>query len=155
MTSSSADLRQWPRPAVSIMVFRDDQVLLGQRSKAPMRGIWSLPGGRIEPGETVHAAGLRELAEETGVVAEIVGQAGTRDIIQTNEEGVLTAHYVLSVLIGRWLDGEAIADSDCMDVAWVPVGSLESWDLTDGTAQLVRETYESRATWIDRPGEAL
>ena len=57
----------------SIAVFKGDTVLLVQRARAPFRGLWSLPGGSIEPGESAREAALRELKEETGITAEIEG----------------------------------------------------------------------------------
>ena len=57
----------------SIAVFKGDTVLLVQRGRAPFRGLWSLPGGSIEPGESAREAALRELKEETGITAEIEG----------------------------------------------------------------------------------
>ena len=154
MTSNDTAGDDWPRPAVSVMVFRDDTVLLGQRAKPPYSGIWSLPGGRIEPGETVRDAGLRELAEETGVVAELNGQAGAHDIIIRDETGALITHYVLTVLVGRWLYGQPVAGSDCCAALWVPVKDLEGYEMTDGTAELIRTTFRTRRAPLDRPDEA-
>ena len=57
----------------SIAVFKGDTVLLVQRARAPFRGLWSLPGGSIEPGESAREAAFRELKEEAGITAEIEG----------------------------------------------------------------------------------
>lgn len=131
----------WPRPAVSVMVFHDDRVLLGQRAKPPLRGVWSLPGGRIEPGETVEVAGLRELAEETGVAGKIIGHAGSRDVIQHDADGVVAVHYVITVLVARWVSGVPCAASDCLDARWTALDNLQDLELTAGTADLIRSTW--------------
>jgi 8-oxo-dGTP pyrophosphatase MutT (NUDIX family) len=65
-----------PTLAASAACFRDGKVLIAKRIKPPL---WSLPGGRIEPGETPEAAAARELMEETGVTAEIVAGGGARE----------------------------------------------------------------------------
>ena len=98
------DLR--PVPAVGVVCFRADHVLLIRRGTPPKQGEWSLPGGRVEPGEPVRAAALRELKEETGVEAELLGLV---DVVDANNvfsvqvaEGALEAHWlVMAYFIGR------------------------------------------------------
>lgn len=130
-----------PRPGASAAIFRDGKVLLGQRSKPPLRGVWSLPGGHVEPGETVLQAAARELAEETGIEAEFLGIVGIRDVILRNREGLLRAHYVLTVFYGRWQSGEAIAGDDCLGVQWADPADLGAIELTQGTADTIAEAH--------------
>ncbi len=136
------------------MVFRDNLVLLGQRAKPPLQGVWSLPGGHIEPGETVAKAGLRELMEETGVSARITGHAGTRDIIQCDAGNVVVVHYVLTVLVGEWCSGEPMPASDCLAAQWVPVEQLGRFSMTDGTADLIRRVQSGGMMHLDGVDEA-
>ena len=128
----------WPRAAASTAVFRDGHVLLVERGKGPRRGIWSLPGGHIEPGETAREAALRELHEETAVTAEITGLVDVHDVIFRDEGGALTVHYVLTVYWGRWSGGEPRAGSDSADARFVPLSEVGRYALTPGAASLIR-----------------
>jgi 8-oxo-dGTP diphosphatase len=112
-------------------------VLLVERGKGPSRGIWSLPGGHIEAGETARAAALRELHEETGVEAEIAGLADVHDVIHRDASGVLSVHYVLTVFWGRWTAGEPRAGGDSADARFVPLADIGRYTLTHGAAALI------------------
>ncbi len=82
-----ADSMSKPVLAASIAVFREGKVLLAQRGKAPARGLFSLPGGRIEPGERMAEAVLRELQEEVGLSAEIAGFVDHVEHIEHGPDG--------------------------------------------------------------------
>lgn len=133
----SSQSSPFPRPGVSVAVFRNNEILLVQRGKLPLRGIWSLPGGHIEPGETVLAAAHRELAEETGIEANLWGVADVVDVIHRNDDGSLRVHYVLTVFYGTWLAGDAKAASDAMDARWVLPERIDELTTTDGAVRLV------------------
>lgn len=104
-----------PIPAVGVVCFRGDEVLLIRRGRPPRAGQWSLPGGRIEPGERALDAALRELAEETGVQAEILGLIDVVDGLFPDH------HYVLIDYAARWLSGEPVAGDDAAEAAFVPL----------------------------------
>ncbi len=111
-----------PVPAVGIVCLRGDAVLLIRRGKPPRAGEWSLPGGRIEPGERVTEAALRELAEETGVTARITGLIDVVDGI-FSEAGL---HYVLIDYAAEWVSGEPIAGDDALEARFVPLDQVEA-----------------------------
>ncbi|MEL7543580.1 MAG: NUDIX hydrolase [Pseudomonadota bacterium] len=144
MSTNETSAPPMPRPGVSVMVFKGDQVLLGQRGKPPRAGLWSLPGGRIEPGETVVDGGARELFEETGVRARIKGVVAVRDSIERTASGDVAWHYVLSILVAEWDAGHAIAASDCVAVRWSTVAELDGLAMTEGTAALIRDVAALR-----------
>ena len=100
-----------PTPAVGVVCLRGDQVLLIRRGAPPRRGEWSLPGGRIEPGERAVDAALRELREETGVQARLTGLIDVVDGLFP-EAG---RHYVLIDYTAEWIAGEPIAGDDAAD----------------------------------------
>ncbi|WP_150287930.1 NUDIX hydrolase [Rhabdaerophilum calidifontis] len=108
-----------PVLAASIAVFRDGRVLVARRARAPALGLWSLPGGRIEPGERMAEGALRELAEEVGVTAEIVGFVDHVEHIEHDPAGLLRAHAVIAAFAGRWIAGEPTPSAEISDIRWV------------------------------------
>ena len=134
----------WPRCAASAAVFRGSTVLLVQRGKGALRGLWSLPGGHIEPGETARAAAVREVAEETSVEAEIAGLVDVHDVIVRGGDGALIAHYLIAVFCGRWLAGEPEPGADELAARFVPIAHIDDaahYRLTDGAAALIHRAW--------------
>ena len=129
----------WPRGAASAAIFRGAEVLLIERGKGgAFQGLWSLPGGRIEPGEPARAAALREIREETGVVAELAGVLDIHNVIRRDPAGHLASHYLLAVFYGRWVSGEPIAGDDASAARFVPLDAVHELLMTDGAASFVR-----------------
>ena len=127
-----------PQACVSICVVRNGQALLAQRSRPPLDGLWSLPGGRIEWGETLHEAALRELAEEAGVDAEIRMLLDSVDVIRRDSANHVLDHYVLTTFGAIWRAGEPVAGSDAAAVRWVDADGLDDLPMTPGTAGIIR-----------------
>jgi 8-oxo-dGTP diphosphatase len=118
-----------PVPAVGVVCLRGDNVLLIRRGTPPRVGEWSLPGGRIEPGEGVRAAALRELREETGVEARLIGLIDVVDGVFPDAG----RHYVLIDFAAEWLSGEPTAGDDAAEAAFLPVSealTLVAWSET-------------------------
>ena len=121
----------------SIAVFKGDTVLLVERARAPFRGLWSLPGGSIEPGESASEAALRELKEESGTTAKIEGVVENVELAVTDDDGrPLT--WRLAMFYGRYAGGSLQPGSDASDANWVAIADLEELSLTEGTASLIR-----------------
>ncbi len=131
---------------VSMCVVKDNKVLLAKRGNPNGYGLWSFPGGHVGQGEPLRDAALRELAEETGVNAEIVKLLDTIDIIHRDAAGEIEAHFILSVFLGSWIGGEAIADSDASDVKWVSADEAAQLQTTPGTAELVEASIRQFIT---------
>ena len=127
-----------PQAGVSVCVVRDGRALLVQRSRQPLRGLWSLPGGHIEWGETLREAALRELAEETAVEADICMLLDSVDVIHRDQAGAIQYHYVLTTFGATWRAGEARAGSDAAAVCWTASDDLDGLPMTPGTDQLIR-----------------
>ena len=120
---SFAGSRAYPsRPflAASVAVFRGGRVLLAERAVPPGARCFSLPGGLVEPGETLREAALRELREETGVEAEIVGFNDHVEVVERDAEGRVAAHFVVASFVGRWIAGEGDAGPEALTTLWVP-----------------------------------
>jgi 8-oxo-dGTP diphosphatase len=132
----------WPRCGTSAAIFRDGEVLLVERAKGELKGLWSLPGGHIEPGEPVRAAALREVREETGVTAELAGLLDIHEVVRRNAAGDLLAHYLLVVWYGRWVGGEPAAASDAAAARFVPLDALDALPLTEAAPDFVRRAWE-------------
>jgi 8-oxo-dGTP diphosphatase len=131
-----------PRPVlgVSVSVWRGDQVLLVRRGKAPSEGLWAPVGGRVEWGETLEAAALREVREETGVTCEIVGFTQLREMISV--DGDVPYHVVLAVFAARWISGAAVAGDDAEAVAWVDFHTLSDDGLVEGVIPYIAATRD-------------
>ncbi len=125
-------------PGVSVCVFRDDDVLLVERGKAPGIGRWAPVGGAIETGETAEAAALREVAEETAVEIRLVGRVGTREIVAP-AEGTSAARIIrLEVFAARWIAGEPVAGDDAAAARFVGLAAIEDLPLMPGVAPWIR-----------------
>ena len=123
-----------PVPAVGVVCLRGDSVLLIRRGTPPRLGEWSLPGGRIEPGERAVDAALRELREETGVEAEITGLIDVVDGLFP-EAG---RHYVLIDYAARWVSGEPVAGDDALEARFVALDEVESLIEWSETRRIIR-----------------
>lgn len=104
-----------PVPAVGVVCWRGDEVLLIKRGRAPRLGEWSIPGGKVNRFESLHDAALRELLEETGVVAEIGPLLAVYEIIEPQ------FHYVLIDYAAIWLSGEPRAGDDADEARFMPL----------------------------------
>lgn len=136
----AADPRSYPaRPmlAVSTAVFRDGCVLLARRGRPPLAGIWSLPGGLVERGERLAEAAAREVMEETGIEAEIVGPAATVEVIRRDAAGRVVRHFVVMSYAGRWIAGEPAATEEASEFAWVLPGAYDGRPMTEGLEEVI------------------
>ncbi|RTZ45723.1 NUDIX domain-containing protein [Candidimonas sp. SYP-B2681] len=130
-----------PVPAAVAAVIRGGDILLVRRAHQPNAGKWALPGGKIKFGESIETAVLRELFEETLVVAEVRQVFNAVDIFDKNEDGALRQHFILIAVLCRWVSGEPQARDDALEARWFPVAGLASSNLvlSVGVAQVVQQ----------------
>ena len=135
------------RPAigVGVVVWKDGKVLLIRRGKSPMRGRWSLPGGRQELGETAREAAVREVREETGVEIRLGALLDVVDTIRRDDSGAVTLQYTLVDFDADWIAGEPHAASDAERAVWADPDDLAPYRLWSETLRIVALSQEWRA----------
>lgn len=124
-----------PQVAVSAAIFRGDRILLVRRARSPARGYYSLPGGRVEFGETLHAALHREVDEETALKIEIVGLAGWREVVPGAGGG---GHYLIMSFAARWISGEPVLNDELDDFRWLAPDALGDLKVTGGLQEVIQ-----------------
>jgi 8-oxo-dGTP diphosphatase len=126
-----------PEVCVGAVVCRGDQILLVQRANPPQAGRWSLPGGRVELGETLVAAVMREIMEETGLVIEV------DRFLEAVERISDTHHFVILDYLARPVDAgaEPVAATDAAAALWVRRDQLADMDLADQLLEFLRQHH--------------
>lgn len=123
-----------PEVAVGAIARQDDELLLIRRGHGPAAGEWSIPGGRVEHGEPLAAAVLRELAEETGLDAICGPLVGWVERISAEY------HYVILDFEVTIMDRrEPVAGDDAAEARWVPVSDVAELNLVDGLAEFLHD----------------
>lgn len=123
-----------PVVAVGAVAVRDGELLLVRRGHGPAAGTWSVPGGRVEHGETLHEAVVREVAEETGLSVVVDGFLDWVERIDDGSDWPDGAHFVILDFAVTPLDPDqpVHAGDDAAEVAWVPLADLTDYQLTPG-----------------------
>jgi 8-oxo-dGTP diphosphatase len=130
--------RPTPELAVSAAIFRAHEVLVVRRAGAPAKGLWTLPGGRVEVGETLVEAVHREVMEETALTVEVIGLAGYREIILPQAVGERGRHFVILPFAARWISGAAVLNDELSDGSWMDVESVAGLQTTEGLLDILR-----------------
>lgn len=139
MTSRSYPDR--PFLAVSAAIIRDGRVLIVRRSNPPAHGLYTLPGGVVETGETLTEALIREIDEETGLAIEPVGLAGYREAILRDKDGRTERHFVILCFAARWRAGEPRLNAELHDATWMRPEELQGLKTTEGLPEIVADAF--------------
>jgi 8-oxo-dGTP diphosphatase len=140
-----ADERSYPaRPilAVSAAILRDGKVLLARRARGAAMGLFSLPGGVVEIGETLVEAVVREVREETSLTIEPIALAGYREAISRDHQGRIERHFVILPFAARWLAGEASLNEELSEARWLHPAEIAGLPTTEGLAEIVATAFE-------------
>ena len=127
----------------AVVVDRGGRVLLIRRAKAPGLGQWTLPGGRVEHGESNEGAVVRELAEETSLRVRVVAPLG---VVAIEREGFRYAIHEYLCALAEGSQPEPRAGDDAAEARWVPRSDVESLGVrADAQAVIDRGLAEARA----------
>lgn len=124
-TQPSTPVVSQPILAVSAALIRNDQVLFVRRRHAPSAGMLALPGGKVEAGETLEEAVVRELLEETSIHAKPLRLLTTVDAIRRDPTGALSSHHVIISFLCEWLSGSEKAGSDASELLWLDLDAMQ------------------------------
>jgi ADP-ribose pyrophosphatase YjhB (NUDIX family) len=129
----------YPRVGVGAIVLHEGRVLLVKRGRAPALGIWSVPGGLVDLGETTVDAARREVEEECGLQVRIAGLVGVLDRVTRDAEDRVRYHWVLVDYLAFPESNDTItAGSDAAEARWVTLDEVERLPITDGLVDMIR-----------------
>ena len=131
----------FPQVAVGAVVFKDDKVLMVKRSNPPAKGMWAVPGGKINPGETMQQALIREIKEETGLDIEVREIVYVFDVIQYDDNDHISFHYVIIDFSCELQGGKLKAGDDALEVRWVSKKDLNQMNINEKTKTMLLEEF--------------
>lgn len=128
-----------PIVGVGALVIKDGRVLLVKRGVEPNKGLWSIPGGTLELGETLKEGAEREILEETGIVIEAGEPFYTFDFFERDEKGLVKYHFVIVDLLGKYISGEPNGGDDAQEARWIRPQELSTLPVSKNTLRLLKK----------------
>jgi ADP-ribose pyrophosphatase len=122
-----------PKVGVGAIVIKEHKVLLVRRGVAPSKGLWTIPGGALELGETLQKGTEREILEETNIIIKAKQPVYTFDYLEKDTSGRFRFHYVIVDLLADYIRGEANAADDALEARWVSAERLKNLSLSQNT----------------------
>lgn len=132
-----------PLVGVGVLIRRGDSILLVKRRNEPGRGLWSIPGGVLELGETLEAAAKREAKEETGVEIAVDSLLDVYNLIKNDEAGRIRYHYVLINYLAHYVEGELELNDESSDIKWVKLDELNRYQATKTLSRLLKKLADT------------
>jgi len=133
--------REYPdRPVVGVgaVVIRDGKVLLIKRGVAPSRGLWAVPGGSLELGETLQQGAEREILEETGITIRAREPVCAFDFFERDPDGRIRFHFVIVDLAADYIRGDVKGADDALEARWLAPGDLDHLPVSKNTLKLLQ-----------------
>lgn len=133
-----------PLVGVAAVVIEGSKVLVVKRGTEPDKGLWGLPGGLVELGETLNEAVRREVAEETGLDVEPGEVVGVFEPIRHDGRNRIRYHYIVIDFIAYRRGGTLKAGDDAAEVRWVSTDALDDCPMRPNTATIIRKAWSMR-----------
>ena len=133
-----------PVLGVGALIFDGPRILLVRRGCEPLKGLWSLPGGVLELGETLTDGLQREVCEELGLEVRILDTVEVFERITRDAEGQIAYHYVLVNYLCEAVAGSLRAGDDAESAAWVELTDLDGLSITEGTPAVIEKAFQLR-----------
>jgi 8-oxo-dGTP diphosphatase len=130
-----------PRVAVGAVVFKDNKVLLIRRAKPPAKGLWAIPGGSVNLGETLQQAAERETLEETSITILATKPVFTFEVIEKDDHNQVRFHYVIIDLVADYISGIPLPGDDADEVRWVSSSELKNLDINPRTLTVLTSVF--------------
>lgn len=135
---SRREYPQKPIVGVGAIVVREGKVLLVKRAAAPSRGLWAIPGGSLELGETLQRGAEREILEETGIRIRAGAPVYAFDFIEYDTSNRLQYHFVVVDVEAEYVGGEVQAADDALDARWVSPEDLQGMPVSRNTLKILK-----------------
>src|SRR5579883_3019685 len=129
---------------VGAIIVEGERILLVRRGHAPSLGAWSIPGGRVELGETLQQAVRREIMEECGLEITVGDVAILLDRVNRGPANSVSSHYLIVDFWATLASGEARAASDASEVGWYTLDEIRLLSTTPHLATYLAEALRRR-----------
>lgn len=127
-----------PRVGVGAVVIKDSKVLLVRRGIPPSEGLWAIPGGHVELGETLQETAEREILEETGVIIKAQDPIYAFDLIERDESGRIRFHYIVVDVKADYVSGDPRGSDDALEARWLSWEEIVELPVSHNTIQLLK-----------------